>query len=199
MIRLRHGILSLIAAGSTASVLLVGCCNSSNDMGMRGQSCNDVAQGSLPDPCGLSVYSFGAIQKRNAEAVSYIVFTNEWYMGEQTLGPYGEHHVQHLATLLLTTPHNVIVQPSLDPTLNETRRQFVVSRLLQAGVLDAERRVRLEYADADRIYGEEAPRIFNNMLRSNQYGNQGAGSYFPGNVSGNAAGAGGFGGFGGIR
>jgi hypothetical protein len=198
MIRMRSSILSLIAAGSTASVLLVGCCcNSWNEVGMRGQSCNDVPQGSLPDPCGLSVHRFWGIQKRNAEALSYIVFTNEWYMGEQTLGPYGEHHVQQLARLLPTAPLDVIVQPSLDAALNESRRQFVVARLLQAGVLDAERRVRVEYADGDRIYGEEAPRIFNNMLRSNQFGGQGngAGSYFPGNVTGSAIGSG----FGGIR
>ena len=192
MLRLRPRILSLIAAGSMASVMLTGCSCSHSWFGSDHPSCNDVAPGSLPDPCGLSVQRYEAIQKKNAELVSYAIFTNEWYMGDRTLGPYGEHHVQQLAKLLPTVPFDVVIQPSVDQEMNEIRRQFVVGRLLQGGVLDAERRVRVEYMDADRIYGQEAPSIFYQMLRSNQSGSQGqgAGTYLPGSVSGNAAGAG---------
>jgi hypothetical protein len=199
MIRLRPRILSLIAAGSLASVMLTGCsCGQSwFGWGSDRQACNDVPQGSLPDPCGLSVHRYEAIQKKNAEAISYVIFTNEWYMGDRTLGPYGEYHVQQMAKLLPTVPFDVLIQPSLDAEMNETRRRFVVGKLLQAGALDAERRVRVEYIDADRIYGQEAPSIFYQMLRSTQSGSQGQGSgtYLPGSVSGNAAGAG----IGGIR
>ncbi len=190
MIPLRPSILSLIAAGSVASVLLTGCGH--GWIGSDRQSCDDVPQGALPDPCGLSVHRYEAIEKRNADAVSYIVFRNEWYMGDRTLGPYGELHIQQLAKQLPTVPADVIIQPSVDAEMNETRRQFVVARLMQAGVLDADRRVRVEYVDANRIYGQEAPSIFYNMLQTNQSGSQGqgAGSYFPGNIGGNAAGIG---------
>ena len=139
MKREHQTILALITAGSLASVLMAGCCNSG--LSSKRGGCNDVTPGAMPDECGESLNRFALMQKRSAEALSYAIFTNEWYMGGQTLGPYGAYHVQQMSKLLPTVPYNVLIQPSLDPALNEAHRQLVVARLLTAGVLDAEVRI----------------------------------------------------------
>jgi hypothetical protein len=163
--------------------------------GPKNGRCNDIPHGALPDPPGAHLARFEAIQKTNAEALSYAIFVNEWYMGGRTLGPYGEYHVQQIAKLLSGVPYHVMIQPTLDPALNDLRRAVVVGKLLEAGVADADTRVRVEYPETEGLYGEEATRIFRSMLLSNQSGFQNTNaSYFPGGSGGNFSGmgAGGF-------
>jgi hypothetical protein len=180
---------ALLAALSFSVLGLAGCsCVGQNPKRDR---CDDIRPGSLPDPPGAHLARFEAIQKNNAEAFSYAIFVHEWYMGGKTLGPYGEYHLQQIAQLLPSVPYYVMIQPTLSPELNDIRRAVVVGRLLEAGIADAEVRVRLEYPETEGIFGEEAPRIFRSMLQSNQSNSQGSGAggtYFPGSTSGNSSG-----------
>jgi len=88
-------------------------------------------------------------------------------------------------------PFPVLIQVDLNATLNEARRQTIVAMLTQHGVPDAEQRVVLGYPEAEGLFGEEAERIYPQMLRGS-YGQR----FTPGFRSG-FGGYGGYGGFGG--
>ena len=179
----------LLMVASLSLVGLAGCCCSGQ--GMKRDKCADIPHGALPDPPGAHLARFAEIQKTNAEALSYAIFVNEWYMGGKILGPYGEYHVQELSRLLPGTPYHVMVQPTLDPALNDLRRAVVVAKLVEAGVTDADERVRVEYPQTEGLYGQEAPNILRSMLQSNQGGSQiGNSTYFPGSTGGNSSGSG---------
>jgi hypothetical protein len=182
---------TLLAALSLSLLGLAGCGGISEHL--HRDKCPDIPKGSLPDPPGAHLRRFEEIQKTNAEAFSYAIFVNEWYMGGKTLGPYGEYHVQQLSQLLPGVPYHVMIQPTLDPALNDIRRAVVVGRLIEAGIADADARVRVEYPETEGLYGQEAPRIFRNMLLSTQTGSQNSGAggtFFPGGTGGNFSGAG---------
>jgi hypothetical protein len=182
---------TLLAVASVSLLGLAGCCGVGQCL--KRDKCADIPQGALPDPPGAHIARFEEIQKTNAEALSYAIFVNEWYMGGKTLGPYGEYHVQQISRLLPGTAYHVMVQPTLDPALNDLRRAVVVGRLLEAGIADADARVRVEYPETEGLYGQEAPRIFRSMILSNQTGSQNSnttGTYLPGSTGGNFSGAG---------
>jgi hypothetical protein len=185
----------VLAAASISLLALAGC--SGVGQNLKRDKCADIPPGALPDPPGAHLSRFDAIQKSNAEAISYAIFVHEWYMGGNQLGPYGEYHLQQVARLLPSVPYPVMVQPTLDPALNELRRAVVVARLQRAGVTDAEARVRVEYPEAEGLFGEEATPIFRQMLRPSQQGAQNsglAGTYLPTGAGGAAfSGGSGFG------
>jgi hypothetical protein len=86
-------------------------------------------------------------------------------------------------------PFPVLLQvENQDPARNEQRRAVIVAYLAQAGVHDPETRVILGYPEAEGLYGEEAPIIYNRMIFSfgpqlSPFGTNfagGAGAGFPG-------------------
>jgi len=157
----------------------------------------EIPPGAMPDAPGEHVRRFQATQVKNAEAIQYAVFLNEWYMGGTELGPYGEHHVQRMIRYLPTVPHPVLIQPAPDAAINEIRRNVIVGKLLNGGILDAETRVRIANPDAEGLFGDEAPRIYDQMLRSNAYSGLGSGLQGGFNPFGSPFGGGGGFGFGG--
>ncbi len=162
----------------------------------------EIPPGALPDPPGEHVRRFQATQVKNAEAIQYAIFLNEWHMGGTELGPYGEHHVSRMIRYLGSVPHPVLIQPCPDAATNEIRRNVVVAKLLTGGIHDAETRVRIANPDAEGLFGDEAPRIYNQMIRSNAGGfgsglQNGFSPFGYGWGGGGGVGFGGFPGFGG--
>jgi hypothetical protein len=213
--KLDKSILCLVSVLMVSPLFLAGCCNSCGGLfggggggavgngSLKLDRCADIEPGAMPDQIGQHVQRFQALQKKNAEAVSFAIYLNDWYMGEKQLGPYGEYHLQQMIKRLnfqlkaKGDPKDlycILLQPSMDPDLNEYRRNLIVTRLLQAGIPDPDARVRLEYPEAEGLFGEEAPRIFRQMLQPFRTGNQnGFGGGF-----GGGGGGGGFGGDGGL-
>jgi hypothetical protein len=193
---LLRNIRALAAATSICIMIVAGCCGSGQCL--KRDRCTNIAPGALPDPAGDHVHRFEDMQTKNGEAISFVIFLNEWYMGGMSLGPYGGVHLQQIAQLLPGVPYAVIIQPSLDPNLNELRRTLVVERLLKAGIENAEVRVRLEYPQVEGVIGDEAPIIYRNMLRSSQQSGQGtgAGTNLSGGIGGFGTGGAGIGGLG---
>src|SRR5690606_39108271 len=98
----------------------------------------------------------------------------------------------------------VLIQPAPNPAVNETRRNVIVAKLINGGILDAESRVRIANPDAEGMFGDQAPIIYYRMLFSgygNNYGNNFGGGFGSGLQGGfspfGSPFGGGFGGFGG--
>lgn len=168
-----------------------------------------IPPGALPDPPGAHVRRFQEAQRNNAIAVEYSIFLHEWENGGRELGPYGEHHLRSIIQRLPTVPYPVLVQPTHDPEINQFRRNVIVAKMLEAGVLDANQRVIIRNPEAEGLFGDEAPRVYYRLLigtfgtglggglgggggfGGGFGGGLGGGTYFPGTYGG------GFGGFGG--
>ena len=149
----------------------------------------------MPEPNGLAVHRFQDIQAAKAEPSDFVFFLDEWYKGGTVLGPYGTYHLGHMLERLPKVPFPVVIQPSHDQELNETRRQQIVTALAKAGVPDPDQRVLIAFPSAEGLYGDEAPRIYANILRpENGYGNFQGGYGFQGGF-GFQGGSGGYGGF----
>ena len=162
--------------------------------------CADVPCGALPAPLGSFVRRFEKIQADKAEADDFIVYLCEWYMGGEDLGPYGEYHMKLMANRLAEVPFQVVVQPCPDRDQNERRKMKVIEALGASGFPDAPNRVVIAYPDVEGLDGNEAPRIYYQMLQRGIFNNRigsggGAGGGFGG--GGQFGGGSNFGGFGG--
>ena len=122
----------------------------------------------LGAPTGTYVRGFQEIQANKAAATAYVFFLDEWYMGGPLLGPHGIRHLLQVAERLPGTRQQVQIQPSPDPDLNDKRRLTVIAALLEKGVTDAKTRVVLAFPQAEALDGQEAERIYMQMLRPPQ-------------------------------
>jgi hypothetical protein len=168
--------------------------------------CATIPQGAIPPPIGTHTNELLGRQVAKAEMDQFVLYLYEWSGDTANFGPFGSRHMERLATRLPSVTYPVIIEPDCDANLNESRRLTVIAFLEQRGITDAGARVRLGYPIAEGIYGEEAPRIYRQML-SPQSGSYGRGSFQgfqggfgSGSFSGGFGGGfgGGLGGFGGM-
>lgn len=133
-------------------------------------TCSDVDDGAaipagaLPAPNGSYVRQFQDLQAARAEADDFVVYLHEWYLGGQTLGPYGNYHLDQIAKRLPSVPFPVVLQPGPDTKVNDARRELLVTRLVACGIADADVRVLIGYPEAEGLFGEEAECIFPEMI-----------------------------------
>jgi hypothetical protein len=180
-----------IAGGLVSLTSLTGCYE--NDAPHRHHDPADLAA-----PTGTYVRGFQEIQTNKAASTAYVFFLDEWYMGGPLLGPHGIRHLLAVAERLPNTALQVQIQPGPDPIMNESRRLTLIKALLEKGIMDAEARVVLAFPQAEWLDGEEADRIYREMLSPHQ--NQWGGAYggYGGGFGGGYGGyGGGFGGYGG--
>ncbi len=150
----------------------------------------------MPAPLGTYVHRAEDIQASKAKASAFVFFLDEWYMGGTFLGPHGARHLQAILQELPHTPMQVQIQPAPDLELNETRRLAMVNVLLKEGILDADNRVVIAFPQAEGLRGDEAERIYRDMLQP-QRNLSGVGGIQNGNISGGYGGGSFGGGFGG--
>jgi hypothetical protein len=89
-------------------------------------------------------------------------------MGGRYLGQSGVSHLRQVIQRLPHEPYPVVIEPHEDETLNIARRKFIVDALLSHGIADADHRVIVETPIAEGLRGDEAERIYYQMLIPNQ-------------------------------
>lgn len=185
----------LAGLGLLLSGFLTGCCSHPN---LRVDNCSDIPQGAIPAPNGYFVRKWQSQQITKAEADDFTIYLHEWYKGGTEPGPYGRYHLDNICKRLPSVPFPVVIQPGESDEINAQRRSLVVARLLNSGIADADQRVILARPIPGGTYGDEAERIYNQMIQ-NQGTNSGFNSPFGfgGGAGGFGGGFGGFGGFGG--
>ncbi|MBV9123599.1 MAG: hypothetical protein JO112_09595 [Planctomycetes bacterium] len=176
-------------AGTLAGFLACGPAPAASPWrGFRG--CADIPPGAIPPPAGVHVRAWEEAQTTLARADRFVIYLNEWFMGGQTLGPYGQYHLQQILQGYSAVPYLVVIQPNLDrDDLNEVHRRVIVQALLDHGYQDAPSRVVVAFPPTEGISGEEGSRIYVRMLST---GTQGGGTQ--GGVGAYGGGVGSFGG-----
>ncbi len=157
--------------------IVAGCMTDSSSW-VNIDNAADIPKGAIPAPNGAYVNRFVELQAAKAEADDFVIYRHEWYMGGNELGPYGQYHLNLIIKRLPTVPFPVLIQAQFDPAANEARRQMIVYYLTAAGVPEAELRVIVGFPEAEGLYGEEAERIYNQMMGGRQTGGTGAQQQF---------------------
>ena len=161
-------------------------------------NCAVVEPGSFPEPSGVFVREHQWRQTQKAELDDF-VYQHEWYMDGKELGPYGSRHLDRIIRRLPFVQFPVLIDVGDDPALNKARYEFLVTAIAQAGIPAPETRVYIGKAQAEGLFGDEAPRIYYQLVSPQNGGNGGFGGYQNFGGSGNFGGASFGGGLGGYR
>jgi hypothetical protein len=162
-------------------------------------NCATIPPGAQPALCGTYVNQFIHIQETKAEMDDFVLYKHMWFRGGTELGPLGRYQVDMIVKRLPGVPFPVVIETSKNEALDNARREVIVTMLASRGLKDKSRII-VAYPQAEGLYGDEAPLIYNGLLRSaanrGTFGglNGGFGNF--GGLSG-FGGLGGFGGFGG--
>jgi hypothetical protein len=172
-------------------------------------NCADIPKGAIPQPPGTYTNEYLNREAGKAEGDDFTIYYNEWVDGQAVLGPFGGEHLDRIIARLPFVPFQVVIQPEPNlPILNGLRHKAMIEALTEAGFKDAAKRVVVGRPAAEGLFGEEAERIYPQMIHGGFAGNAGgglglpyggygmAGLGFTGGGFGGFAG-GGFGGFGG--
>jgi len=197
----------LTILGSVFGLLAGFCIAGCQSCGEHTRDCERCA-GAMPAPLGTYARGHELAQTAHAQQTAFVIHRHEWYQGSDKLGPDGRRHVNRLIQRLSNEPDPVVVersepdlktQPDIDEAireasqLDETRRRNVVSLLATGGIPDADSRVVVGESPAEGLNGNQAPRIFNQILRGGSSGGRGS---FSGNSGGGGIGGGRSGGLG---
>lgn len=165
-----------------ALLVAVGCKNTCSTCGsgrsasgwVAGGKCAQHEPGSIPAPVGTYTREAYRRQAEKAEADDFVFYNYEFNEEGSALGPAGCRHLIQVAHRVKhNEPFPVVIEATGDPKIDMTRRHLIVSRLGAAGITDAEQRVLVGLSQAEGLYGDEAPRIYNQMLQGNNFNNQG--------------------------
>ncbi len=136
----------------------------------RQMRCPTMPKGAIPPPPGSYVRGWVDAQAARAEADDFVFYKHEWYLGGRELGPFGRYHLNEVTKRLRKVPFPVVIQPTLDRELNETRRSLIVQYLKLNDVPDAELRVLVAFPEAEGLLGEDAERIFEQTIGGGRSG-----------------------------
>ena len=165
-------------------------------------NCADIPKGAIPQPPGTYTNQWLDRQAGKAEADDFTFYYNEWVDGQAVLSPFGGEHLDRANTRLPFVPFQVVLQPEPNsPILNGLRQKAMIEALTDAGFKDAARRVVIGRPAAEGLFGDEAERIYPQLVRGG-FGGLGGGLGGYGGSFGGLVGigfaGGGFGGFAGI-
>ena len=158
-------------------------------------NCAVIPKGAQPAPLGTYVNKFIEVQSAIAEADDFVLYKHMWYRAGTDLGPLGRYQLDLMTRRLANVPFPVVIETSKNDSLDQQRREIIVALLAARGFADPSR-VIVAYPQAEGLFGDEAFRIYNQLL----FGGGGTGGglgnrgFTAGGVGG---GGGGFGGAGG--
>jgi hypothetical protein len=146
-----------------------GCCNTGH------KSCNDIPPGAIPQPNGTYACQWMHEERARAGQDKFVIYQYEWAADGTKLTPFGQEHLAKIAQGLPQVPFPVVIEPSADDRVNESRRLAVLECLANCHVQIMPDRVVFGRSEAEGLYGDEAPGVAARML-SNRSSGQGAGS-----------------------
>jgi hypothetical protein len=144
------------------------------------ESCNDIAPGAIPQPNGTYACQWIHEEKARANQDNYVIYEYEWTADGMKLTPLGQQHLARIAQGICQVPFPVVIEPSSDQGVNESRRMAVLEGLACCHVQIIPDRVIFGRSEAEGLYGQEAPGIERGMFGNSSGGQQGTGAMLGG-------------------
>jgi hypothetical protein len=180
-----HAWTRLVLSGLLA--ILSGCQSGHGDR----HRCDVYPPGAVPAPAGTHHRQWQAEQTARADRDYFVFYQYEWLDESDQLGPFGQRHLRRLCDRLqqgqLDPATPMMVEPSGDERLDESRVTALKGRLIQFDPAWSEQVVIVGWSDAEPLYGFEAPRVLSGFSGGGQIGNGLSG----GQISGGGGGGGG--------
>ena len=95
----------------------------------RPGSCNDITPGAIPQPNGTYTCQWIHGETARANQDNFVIYQYEWDADGMRLTPFGQEHLARIAQGLSQVPFPVVIEPSCDPRVNESRRMAVLEAL----------------------------------------------------------------------
>ncbi len=159
----------------------------------HGVECRDIPMRAIPANPGTYVCQWTAAEATRAEADKFIFYQYEWQRDKAQLGPFGQRHAAQVAARLPCVAYPVVVEPSDDAKLDESRRLAILQALACEGRSVPLERIVVGHSEAEPLYSQEAPAIARGMF-TNQTGTGTTGGFGGGGGLGAGGGLGGIGG-----
>jgi hypothetical protein len=176
----------------TIATLLAGCqhCGEKN--------CNDIPAGAIPQPCGTYMCQWMHAERARADRDNFVIYQYEWQSNTAKLNATGEEHLANIARRLAETQFAVVIEPTTDDKLNESRRAGIIETLANHNVPVGPDCVVLGHSEAEPLRGQEATAISQRLLNAGTTGTGGqGGASTGGGAQGGLGGTGGTGSVGG--
>ncbi len=135
---------------------------------------NDIPPGAIPQPYGTYDCQWIHAERVRADQDNFVIYQYEWSADVTKLTTSGQGHVAQIAQRLCQVPFPVVIEPSPDRGVDESRRMTILEALASHGATVTPDRVVLGRPEAEGLYGLEASGIAGRML-TNRAGGQGAG------------------------
>jgi hypothetical protein len=135
----------------------------------HGVECRDIPKNAIPAPPGTYVCQWTAAEATRAEADKFVFYQYEWQRDKAQLGPFGQRHAAQVAERLPCAPYPVVIEPSDDAALDESRRLVIHQTLACQGQNVLLERIVVGHSMAEPLYSQEAPAIARGMF-TNQTG-----------------------------
>jgi hypothetical protein len=156
----------------------------------HGAECRDIPMRAIPADPGTYVCQWTAAEATRAEADKFIFYQYEWQRDKAELGPFGQRHAAQIAERLPCAPYPIVVEPSDDAKLDESRRVAIHQALACEGRSVPLERIVVGHSRAEPLYSQEAPAIARGMF-TNQTGTGTTGGFGGGGGIGGGIGVGG--------
>jgi hypothetical protein len=157
------------------------CCGKQGLVGRLRDKCATIPPGAIPQPIGTHTNELISRQVTKAELDQFVIYLYEWQGNSANLGPFGARHIDRIAARLAGGTFPVVIEPDCDAKRNEARKLAVVAFLESRGIANANQSVSVAFPQAEGLLGDEAERIYRQMIiprggayNSGNYGNPGA-------------------------
>jgi hypothetical protein len=121
-------------------------------------------------PLGASVYAFGTIMVANGDAARMVLYQYDFIDGSDQLSQRGRDQLAKIVCLLDRNPAPLVIERTLNATLDEARRLAVLNDLGRSSVLIVPERVVVGRPTDPGLPGLEAELIHQNQLITVQSG-----------------------------
>ena len=96
-------------------------------------TCNDITPGAIPQPNGTYMCQWIHAEKARAEQDKFVIYQYEWSADGTKLTPSGHEHIAQIAPALSHVPCPIVIEPSANRCVDDSRRGAVLDALASCG------------------------------------------------------------------
>ena len=157
------GVMKIAALGGLLLVVALATSSGCQSRGCRARVLRDehadFPPGAVPAPAGTYRDQWHAEQTARAERDFFVFYLYEWQGESDRLSPFGERHLERVVQRAHHTPHPLVVEPSDDPLLDQSRVVALQIALATHDPAWGTYPVVLGRSEAEPLYGFESPNV----------------------------------------